>query len=394
MFLSRRAQAMPASPIRKLVPFADAAKKRGIVVHHLNIGQPDIATPRGMIDTYRQYDEKVLAYGPSQGLPAMREAVAGYFDRLKLNVNAEDVNVTFGGSEALSFAFSALADPGDEIICFEPFYANYNGFAVANSVTLRPVQTSAQDAFHLPSDEAIEAVIGPRTRAIVFGSPGNPTGTIYRPDEMARLGRLAEKHNLVLISDEVYREFAYDGVEVMSALALPQADRVVVIDSVSKRYSACGARVGFAITKNPQLRDVFMRMCFARLCPATVDQLAAVAAYQTPQSYFDEVVAEYTRRRNVLVDGLNSIPGVSTYKPEGAFYTIVRFPVADADDFAKWLLTDYSYQGETVMVAPASGFYATPGLGKDEARIAYVLKVADLEKSVEVLRQALRVYGR
>lgn len=391
--LSTRAVQMPASPIRRLVPFADAAKARGIHVHHLNIGQPDVKTPRAMIEAYRRYDEEVLAYGPSQGLPALREAIAAYYAAAGLDVAPAEVNVTFGGSEAVQFAFAAAADPGDEVIVFEPFYANYLGFAVAAGVGLVAVTQSADDGFALPSDEAIEAKIGPKTKAIVFCSPGNPTGAVYSSEELARLGRLAEKHDLVLISDEVYREFAYDGVKVTSALSLPCADaRVVVVDSVSKRYSACGARVGCVIAKNPALTDAFMRMCFARLCPATVDQLAAIEAYRTPPSYFEEVVREYQARRDVLVDGLNALDGVSTPRPAGAFYAIVTLPVADSDRFAQWLLTDFSHRQETVMVAPATGFYSVPELGKHQARIAYVLNTEALARSVEILGEALRAY--
>lgn len=391
--LSRRAVAMPASPIRRLVPHADAARLRGVHVHQLNIGQPDVATPRAMIDAYRNFDEAVLAYGPSQGLPALREAIASYYGQVGSSVEAHEVNVTFGGSEAVQFAFSAVADPGDEILVCEPFYANYLGFAVAAGVNLTAVTATAENGFALPSDEAIEAKIGPKTRAIVFCSPGNPTGTVYSKEELERLERIAEKHDLVLISDEVYREFAYDGIEVTSALSLRCAsERVVIVDSVSKRYSACGARVGCVITKNKAISDAFMRMCFARLCPATVDQLAALAAYTTPKSYFDAVVKEYQMRRDVLVDGLNAIEGVSTYRPQGAFYSIVTLPVADVDHFAQWLLTDFSHDGETVMVAPATGFYSNPELGRHQARIAYVLNAAALERSVAILDHALRAY--
>jgi aspartate aminotransferase len=392
--VSARARSMPASPIRKLVPFADVAKARGIHVHHLNIGQPDIATPQGMIDAYRSYNETVLAYGPSQGIPALRRSIANYYTKLGLSLRPEEVNITVGGSEALAFAFSAVADPGDEILVIEPFYANYSAFAVSAGVKLISVQASAENGFHLPPDEVFARTITPKTRAIVVTSPGNPTGTIYTRAEMERLGRIAEAYDLFLISDEVYREFAYSGTPPTSALSLPQADkRVIIIDSVSKRYSACGARVGCVITKNAELGDVFMRLCFARLCPATVDQIAAVAAYETPTSYFDAVVAEYQRRRDTLVAGLRTIPGVKTYVPEGAFYTIVTLPVADADDFAKWLLTDFDLDRETVMIAPGSGFYVTPGLGKKEARIAYVLEVESLKKSVEILRAALKAQG-
>jgi aspartate aminotransferase len=391
--ISKRGEAMPASPIRRLVPYADQARARGIHVHQLNIGQPDIVTPRGMIDAYRSYDEKVLAYGPSQGIPELRAAIARYYVTHGLKVAKEDVSITVGGSEALYFTFAAVADPGDEIIAIEPFYANYAGFATQVGVKLVTVLAQASDGYRLPPDSVFEAAINSKTRAIVFTTPGNPTGAVFTEAEVQRLGRLAEKHDLVLISDEVYREFAYDGVAVTSALSLPCADeRVVVIDSVSKRYSACGARVGCAITRNHEITNVFMRMCFARLCPATVDQIAAIAAYETPTSYFDDVVSEYTRRRNALVSGLNAIPGVKTHKPEGAFYTMVTLPVDDIDRFAEWLLREFSHHGETVMVAPGTGFYGTPGLGKQEARIAYVLEVPALVKSVEILAAALKAY--
>ena len=391
--LSRRASTMPASPIRRLGPFAEAAKGRGTHVHHLNIGQPDIPTPTRMIEAYRSYDEKVLAYGPSQGLAAMRDAVAADYTQRGLPIEARHVTTCFGGSEAVIFALSAAADPGDEILVPEPFYANYAGFATMLGISVKPVRATATDGFHLPPDETLDAAVGPRTRAIVYCSPGNPTGTVYTADEIARLGRLAERHDLFIIADEVYRDFAYDGVAVTSALTLPSAnERVMVVDSVSKKYSACGARVGFVITRAEEPLDAIMRMSFARLCPATVDQLAAIAAFETPSSYFDDVRAEYTRRRNTLVDGLNSIPGVHSYRPEGAFYTVASFDVADVDHFATWLLTDFAHDGQTVMMAPATGFYGTPGLGTNEARIAYVLGVPALEKCIDVLRAAVSVY--
>lgn len=386
---------MPASPIRRLVPFADAAKTRGVHVHHLNIGQPDIPTPPQMIEAYRNYNEQVLAYGPSQGLPAMRAAVARDYNERGLHIEDRHVTTCFGGSEAVTFSLAAVTDAGDEILVPEPFYANYAGFATLLGVRVVPVPASARDGFHLPPDEALEAAVSSRSRALVFCSPGNPTGTVYRPDELERIGRFAEKHDLFIISDEVYRDFAYDGVAVTSALSLSCADdRVLVVDSVSKKYSACGARVGFVVTRSEPLLDAVMRMSFARLCPPTVDQLAAIAAFETPSSYFDEVRAEYKARRDVLVDGLNAIDGVHSYRPEGAFYTVATFPVADIDHFAQWLLTDFAHDGQTVMMAPATGFYGTPGLGKNQARIAYVLGVSAMQASVEVLRAAVSVYPR
>ncbi len=346
-----------------------------------------------MLGAYRTYDEKVLAYGPSQGLPEMRAAVAADYTRRGLPIESRQVTTCFGGSEAVVFALSTAADPGDEILVPEPFYANYAGFATMLGISVKPVRATAADGFHLPDDAALDAAVGPRTRAIVYCSPGNPTGTVYTPEEVQRIGRLAERHDLFIIADEVYRDFAYDGVQVTSALTLPCADeRVMVVDSVSKKYSACGARVGFVITRAEAPLDAIMRMSFARLCPATVDQLAAIAAFGTPLSYFDEVRVEYTRRRNTLVEGLNGIDGVFSYRPEGAFYTVATFEVEDVDHFAKWLLTDFSHQGQTVMMAPATGFYGTPGLGKNEARIAYVLGVPALEASVDVLRAAVAAY--
>jgi len=391
--LSERAALMPASPIRKLVPFADEARARGIHVHQLNIGQPDVETPRAMIDAYRRFNAKVLAYGPSAGLIELREAIARYYDRLGIPIKASEVHVTNGGSEALLLTFAAMCDPGDEILAFEPFYANYNGFATLLGCTVKPISSSASNGFHLPPDAVIEAAIGPRTKAIVIGSPGNPTGVVYTREEMLRLGEIARRRDLFLVSDEVYREFCYDGAKATSALELPGiSERVVVIDSVSKRFSACGARIGCTVSKSESLNSAILRMCFARLCPATVDQYAAIAGYELPPSYFDPVVIEYTARRNALVSGLRSIPGVRTYVPEGAFYTVVDLPVDDADKFCPWMLTSFDLAGETVLMAPASGFYATPGAGKSEVRIAYVLEVPALEKALAALGAGLKKY--
>lgn len=394
--LSGRGERMPASPIRRLVPFADRARARGVHVHALNIGQPDIPTPTGMIDAYRGYSESVLAYGPSQGLPELREKVADWHRRRgALGLSAEHVQVTFGGSEAVQFALAGMCDPGDDILVSEPFYANYAGFAVASGVGVRPVAARVEEGFRLPPDEELQAALGPRTKAVVICSPGNPTGTVYTKEEMERLGAFARRHDLFIVSDEVYSDFTYDGVVATSALELADAaERVVVVDSVSKRFSACGARVGFAITQNPQLNAAFTRMCYARLCPATVDQLAASAAYDTPPSYFEEVVAEYQRRRDLLVSGLSSIEGVETYLPQGAFYTMARFPVEDIDDFASWLLNSFSHRNQTVMMAPGTGFYGTEGKGRQEARIAYVVGVPELSSAIETLAAGLRQYAR
>jgi len=392
--ISRRAAGIPASPIRRLVPFANEAKGRGVHVHHLNIGQPDIPTPPTMLDAFRKYDEPVLAYGPSVGLPRLRELVAEDFTKHGVEgIGADNVFVTTGGSEALSFAMTAVAEPGDEILVPEPYYANYGGFAAVLGIRLQPLATSADTGFHLPPDDVIEATISPRTKAILLANPGNPTGTVYTPEELDCLAVLAEAHDLFIISDEVYRDFVYDGGKLKSALTLPRAEeRVIVTDSISKRFSACGARVGFVVTKNEQLADSFLRMGFARLCPATVAQHVAIAGYELDSAYFAPVIAEYQSRRDLLVEGLRSIAGVHTYKPEGAFYTVVILPVDDSDVFCKWLLTDFSHKDETVMMAPASGFYATPGLGKHEARIAYVLEGGALKRAVDVLGAALDVY--
>ncbi|MGF1511156.1 MAG: pyridoxal phosphate-dependent aminotransferase [Myxococcota bacterium] len=391
--ISSRGRELPASPIRRLVPLADAARSRGVHVHCLNIGQPDLPTPRGMIEAYQKYDDRVLAYGPSQGLPELRSKVADSYCKQGIPLAVDHVQVTFGGSEAVQFCLAAMCDPGDEVLVSEPFYANYNGFAVASGVRVKPVRAIAQDGFRLPSNEAFEAAMTHRTRAVIACSPGNPTGTVYTSEEMHRLGELVHKHDLFLISDEVYRDFVYDGTEAFSALTLPCADqRVAVVDSVSKRFSACGARVGFAITRVPELAQAFMRLCFARLCPATVDQLAALAAYDVPSTYFQEVRSEYRHRRDVLVAGLNRLPGVHTYLPQGAFYTIATLPVDDADRFCAWMLEAHNVGGETVMLAPASGFYGDPASGRQEVRIAYVLEADTLRRCIDILGEALRRY--
>ena len=390
---SKRSQLIPASPIRRLVPFADSAKEKGVHVHHLNIGQPDIETPQAMMDAYRNFDDAVLAYGPSAGLPELRKAVSQYFHRVGDPVSPEQVFVTTGGSEALVFAFAAVADHGDEILVPEPFYANYNGFAAMLDVHVKPITTRAENGFHLPNEEEIVQAIGPKTRAIALANPGNPTGTVYTSEELEMLGKIATEHDLYLISDEVYREFVYDGAIFRSALSLPCADeRVIVTDSVSKRFSACGARIGFAVTKNPELADAFTRMGFARLCPATIAQKAAVAAYQLEPNYFDPIIQEYQLRRDVLVEGLSQIEGLGLYRPEGAFYTVVQLPVEDANHFCQWLLTDFALDNETVMMAPAAGFYASEGLGQNEARIAYVLNVGALKKAINIIRESLVQY--
>ncbi len=393
--LSDRGRLMPASPIRKLVPYADAAKARGVRVYHLNIGQPDIETPPAMIQAYRSLDLKVIEYGPSGGLATYVEALAGYYGRVGIDVEPSQILVTTGGSEALSFVFQAVAGAGDEIIVPEPFYTNYNGFAVMSGVTLVPVATRAEDGFALPPRERFEERITDRTRAILFCNPGNPTGAVYTREEMSMLEGLALDRGLFLIADEVYREFVYDGTEHVSVLDLPAlGDRAVLADSISKQYSACGARVGCIVSRNEELMATVLKFGQARLCPPTVDQIAATAAMSVPDAYFDAVRQEYVRRRDLTCDALASIPGVICQKPRGAFYTVAKLPVDDAERFAVFLLDSFELDGETVMVAPAAGFYATPGAGRDEVRIAYVLNTGDLEKAMRAFAAGLEAYTR
>jgi aspartate aminotransferase len=397
--ISTRGRLAPASPIRRLTPLADAAKARGITVHHLNIGQPDIPTPPAMIAAYRGYEETVLAYAPSDGYRAYREKLAHYYARVTGDaspVGPDDIVVTTGGSEALLFAIAAICDPGDDILVCEPYYTNYAGFAHMLSVEVRAVTTRAEDGFRI-HPEAVRAAIGDRTRALVLPSPGNPTGVVLSAEELAALASICRERGIVFVCDEVYREFVYEGTSeggrlAPSLLAVTDFDdHAIVVDSVSKRYSACGARIGNLVTRNREVRDAVVRFAQARLSPATVDQYAAMAALDTPQSYFDEVIAEYRGRRDTLVAGLRKI-GVDCATPAGAFYLVAPLPVEDADEFCSWLLRDFDHQGETVMLAPASGFYRTPGLGRNEARIAYVLGKAKLERCVEILAAAFAAY--
>ncbi len=394
--LSTRARLMPASPIRRLVPYAEEAKARGIKVYHLNIGQPDIPTPVEIMQGYRDVDIKVLEYGHSAGLKSYIQTLVDYYDRTGIDVRPEDILVTTGGSEAISFALKAVADPGDEVIVPEPFYTNYFGVAVMSGVKIVPITTRADNGFALPPKEEFVRLITPRTRAIMFSNPGNPTGAVYSQQEMELLKELALEFNLYLISDEVYREFVYDeDTRPISVLNLPGIeDRAVMVDSISKRYSACGARIGCVVSRNPEFMAVMLKFGQARLCPPTIDQLAAQRAALIPPSYFASVRAEYRQRRDVLCAELKKIPGVKFLKPRGAFYMIVRLPVNDAEDFAIFLLKDFNLDNETVMLAPANGFYATPGLGKDEVRIAYVLKTADLVRSARILAAGLEAFNR
>ena len=391
--ISQKAVDMPASPIRKLVPYSEEAKRKGKTVYHLNIGQPDIETPKVAMDAIRNTDLKVLEYSHSAGFLSYREKLAEYYKANGINVNTEDVIVTTGGSEALLFGLMATCNPGDEIIIPEPFYANYIAFAVEAGLNVVPVTASIESGFALPPIEEIEKKIRAKTKAIVICNPGNPTGRMYTQEELHQLAEIVKKHDLFLFSDEVYREFCYDGVIPYSAMNLKGIEEnVIMIDSVSKRYSMCGARIGAFISKNKEVMDSVLKFCQARLSPPTIDQIAAEAAISTPQSYFDEVVEEYVERRNIMVDGLNNIPGVFCPKPSGAFYCVAKFPVKDAEHFCQWLLEEFDYNGETVMMAPANGFYATVGEGVDQARIAYVLNKESLKKAVKCLEEALKIY--
>jgi aspartate aminotransferase len=391
--LSKKGLSMPASPIRKLVPFAEAAKKRGVEVIHLNIGQPDIKTPKGALDAVRKAPIEVLEYSRSEGNESYRVKLAAYYTRHDIEVTPEQILITTGGSEALSFVMGCIADPGDEIIIPEPFYANYNGFSVANGVKVIPLASDISDNFALPPVESFEDYITPRTRAILLCNPGNPTGYLYSREEVRQLAELVRKHDLFLIADEVYREFAYDGKQHYSILQEPGMEaHAIVVDSVSKRYSMCGARIGCIVSRNAALMAVCLKFAQARLSPPTLAQIASEAALDTPDSYFEEVIREYTSRRDLLLEELSKIKGIRIARPQGAFYCMVELPVEDADHFAQWLLEEFQWEGATVMVAPAAGFYATPGLGTREVRIAYVLEKAQLKKAVQILGKALEIY--
>ncbi len=391
--ISLRGVAMPPSPIRKLVPFAEEAKRKGRIVYHLNIGQPDIKTPETAMNAIRSITKPVLEYSHSAGYESYRRKLAAFYQGIGINVDFNQIIVTTGGSEAILFTMMATMDPGDEVIVPEPFYANYNGFAIAAGVKVIPVPSSIEDGFALPPIEAFEKLITPRTKGIMICNPNNPTGYLYTMEELLKLREMVLKHNLYLFADEVYREFCYDGIRHHSVLELEGLDNhAVMFDSVSKRFSACGVRIGCVVTRNADILSTVLKFAQARLSPPGLGQIAAEAAIDTPKSYFEEVVEEYIARRNFLVKALNEIPGVFCPNPKGAFYTTVRLPVKDADVFAKWLLTDFEHNNQTVMLAPAAGFYATPGLGKDEVRIAYVLKLEDLKNAVDCLRVALSQY--
>ena len=391
--LSARGSSMPPSPIRKLVPFADQAKEKGRHVFHLNIGQPDIHTPDTYWNAIKHHGRSVLEYGPSAGLTSYRKRLAEYYRRFDIDVEYDNILITTGGSEAIIFTLMAITDPGDEIIVPEPFYTNYNGFAIEAAAKIVTITSNIEDGFKLPPISSIREKITDKTRAIIICNPNNPTGYVYSREEMEALKEIVIEHDLFLLADEVYREFCYDGLHQTSVMHLSGIEnRAILLDSVSKRYSACGARIGCIVTKNKDLIDAALKFGMARLCPPTLEQLGAEAGIDTPEEYFDEVLKEYTERRNVMVEALNKMPGVIAPNPRGAFYLVARLPVDDADKFARWLLTDFHVNNETVMVAPANGFYSTPGLGVDEVRIAYVLNVESIKKSMQILAEALKVY--
>jgi aspartate aminotransferase len=390
---SERGNVMPDSPIRKLVPLADKAKEKGRKVYHLNIGQPDLPTPENALEAIRNIDRKILEYSPSEGIKSFREKLAAYYHTFNIDVTADDIIITTGGSEAVTFAFLACLDPGDEIIVPEPAYANYTAFAILAGAVIKSIPSKIEEGFALPPIEEFEKLITPRTKGILICNPNNPTGYLYNRTEMNQIRDMVKKYDLYLFSDEVYREFCYTGAPYISAFHLAGIEQnVVLIDSVSKRYSECGLRIGALITKNQALKKNVMKFCQARLSPPLIGQIAAEASLENNQQYMHDVYEEYVERRKFLVDGLNRINGVYSPIPMGAFYTVARIPVDDADKFCAWLLSDFEYENQTIFMAPASGFYTTPGYGKDEVRIAYVLKKEDLAISLKILEEALKVY--
>ena len=391
--ISKKGLLMPESPIRKLVPFAETASKKGKTIYYLNIGQPDIKTPSIALDAVKMHSLDVLAYTRSEGSEAYREKIANYYSKHQINVTSKDIIVTTGGSEALLFAFGSVMDVDDEIIIPEPFYANYNGFSTASGVNIVPVISQIEDNFALPPIEEFEKLITPKTKAILICNPGNPTGYLYSEEEIKKLAAIVIRHDLFLIADEVYREFTYDGNSHYSILQEENLkEHAIIIDSVSKRYSMCGARIGCLVTKNKDVLQTALKFAQARLSPPTLAQIASEAALETPQSYFDDVKTEYVGRRNVLIEELQKIEGVKVGKPKGAFYCIAELPVKNSDRFAQWLLEEFDVNGETIMVAPAAGFYSTPNVGLNQIRIAYVLNKESLIKAVNILKEALKVY--
>ena len=391
--ISNKGTSMPASPIRKLVPFSEEAKRKGRKVYHLNIGQPDIPTPEVAMEAIRNVDLKVVEYSHSAGMESYRRKLAGYYQNLGIDVDHTEIIITTGGSEALSFAFNSCLDPGDEVIIPEPFYANYNSFAVASGVVVNPVTSKLENGFALPPVQEFEKLITPKTKGIVICNPNNPTGYLYSEEEIRQLGEIVKKHDLFLFSDEVYREFCYDGEKHFSVMHLAGLEEhVVLTDSVSKRYSECGVRIGAIISKNKEVMATALKFAQARLSPPTFGQICGEASLDTPKSYFDQVSEEYVARRDFMIDALNTMEGVETPMPKGAFYTIAKLPVDSAEKFCQWMLQDFEYNNQTVMMAPAAGFYATPGLGRQEVRIAYVLNIADLKDAMETLEKGLLSY--
>lgn len=391
--ISEKGKHMPPSPIRKLVPYADQAKAEGKKIYHLNIGQPDIESPKVMLDAIKNIDLKVIEYSHSAGIESYRRKLISYYKKYNININFEDILITTGGSEAIEIAMMTCLNEGDEIIIPEPFYANYNGFSTQAGVIVKPVFSSIRNGFALPPHDEFEKVITPRTKAIMICNPSNPTGHLYSKEELESLRDLALKHDLYLFADEVYREFCYDNLNYFSIMHLEGLDEnIILLDSISKRYSACGARIGAMISKNKKVMSTAMKFAQARLSPPTFGQIAAEAAIDTPQEYFDNVKAEYVARRNFVVEQLNSMPGVYCAKPSGAFYCMAELPIDDSDTFCQWLLEKFSYQGQTVMLAPATGFYSHAELGKKEVRIAYVLNLDDLKNAMICLKEALKIY--
>lgn len=393
MKFSNRVGSMQSSPVRKLVPYANEAKKNGVKVYHLNIGQPDIKTPEGFMNAIKNFDESVLKYADSIGSDELVSAMIDYYKGYNIEYSKDEILITNGGSEALLFAMLTLCDKGDNILVPEPFYTNYNGFATCVDVEIKPITTKAEDGFHLPSKEEILSRVDEHSKAILLSNPGNPTGAVYTVEEMEMLAEIANEKNLWIIADEVYREFVYDGLKYTSFGNIKSVeDRVIIVDSVSKRYSACGARIGSLTSKNKEFIAQVLKLCQGRLCVPTLEMIGAAELYKTPKSYLEEVNKEYCRRRDVLYDGLMKIPGLICKKPTGAFYIDAKLPVEDAEDFVIFMLKEFRHNGATVMATPAEGFYATPGLGRDEIRLAYILNTDDLEASAECLRLGLEAY--
>ena len=392
--ISNLGSRMPSSPIRKLAPLARAAKKEGVKVYHLNIGQPDLPTPQKALDALQHVDRKTLEYSPSEGYPGLREKLVGYYKKFNVDVTPDEIIVTCGGSEAILLGLFSCLDPDDELIMVEPGYANYISFAKTAHIKVKTVTSHIEDGFALPPVEEFEKAIGPKTKAILLCNPSNPTGYVYTPEELQKIKEIVVKHDLFLFSDEVYREFRYNGQPYISALTLGIPEHVIMIDSVSKRYSECGIRIGMLVTHNKEVHDTVMKFCQARLSPPLLGQIVAEASIEGTEAYAKECFDEYKSRRDFFIQGLNEIPGVYSPMPGGAFYTVASLPIDDAEDFCRWLLTDFRLNGETVMMAPAAGFYSTPGLGKNQVRMAYVLKKEDLAQALKVLRAALEAYKK